>query len=367
MKNYPSVSTFGVNQGYEKIFFCTFAAINKDYTTRVMERKDLRIVYMGTPDFAVPTLERLIKEGYNVVGVITMPDKPIGRHQSLVQASPVKECAMKHGITVLQPERLKDETFLMELRSLNADLQIVVAFRMLPEAVWAMPRLGTFNLHAALLPQYRGAAPINWAIINGDTETGITTFFLDHQIDTGEVIQQERVPIGPDDNVEDVHDRLMMLGADLVAETVHNIIDGKVTPIPQEQMHTDAPLHPAPKIFRETCQIQWEKHTLDTAHNFVRGLSPYPGAWTTLISPDGKETVMKIYRTSKEALSDDGEERRNASPTLITASINGKNSLAVSLPGGLLHIHELQMAGKKRMSAEDFLRGTSLEGWRIRE
>lgn len=319
---------------------------------------------MGTPDFAVPTLERLITEGYNVVGVITMPDKAIGRHQSQLQASPVKECALKHGITVLQPERLKDEDFLAELRSLNADLQIVVAFRMLPEAVWAMPRLGTFNLHAALLPQYRGAAPINWAIINGDSETGITTFFLDHQIDTGKIIQQAKVPIGPDDNAEDIHDRLMMLGANLVAETVQNIIDGKVTPIPQEQMHTDTPLRPAPKIFRETCQIQWDEHTMDTAHNFVRGLSPYPGAWTTLLSPDGKETVMKIYRTRKEAKPNTWQNSEQALPTLITDN-NGKPSLAVDMPGGLLHILELQLAGKKRMKTEDFLRGTSLKGWRL--
>ena len=325
-----------------------------------MEKKDLRIVYMGTPDFAVPTLERLIKEGYNVVGVITMPDKPIGRHQSQLQASPVKECAQKHNIPVLQPERLKDEAFLEELRALRADLQIVVAFRMLPEAVWAMPRLGTFNLHAALLPQYRGAAPINWAIINGDKETGITTFFLDHQIDTGEVIQQERVPIGPNDNVEDVHDRLMTLGADLVAETVQNIIDNKVTPIPQELMHTDAPLRPAPKIFRETCEIKWKEHTMETAHNFVRGLSPYPGAWTTLVAPDGKETVMKIYRTTKEVCT----QSEQACPTLLP-SANGDKTLRIALPGGILHIHELQLAGKKRMNAADFLRGTSLEGWKV--
>ena len=329
-----------------------------------MDKKDLRIIYMGTPDFAVPTLERLISEGYNVVGVITMPDKPIGRHQSQLQSSPVKECALRHNIPVLQPERLKDEGFLEELRSLKADLQIVVAFRMLPEAVWAMPRLGTFNLHAALLPQYRGAAPINWAIINGDKETGITTFFLDHQIDTGEVIQQERVPIGPDDNVEDVHDRLMTLGADLVAETVQNIIDGRVTPIPQEQMHTDEPLRPAPKIFRETCQIQWDKHTLDSVHNFVRGLSPYPGAWTTLISPDGKETVMKIYRTKKEVYANGREENGTDHPTLLTGA-SGAKTLCIALPEGILHIEELQLAGKKRMNASDFLRGTSLEGWKL--
>ncbi|MBO5871736.1 MAG: methionyl-tRNA formyltransferase [Bacteroidaceae bacterium] len=323
-----------------------------------MEKKDLRIVYMGTPDFAVPTLERIISEGYNVVGVITMPDKPVGRHQSQLQASPVKECALKHGIPVLQPEKLKDENFLDELRSLKADLQIVVAFRMLPEVVWNMPRLGTFNLHAALLPQYRGAAPINWAIINGDKETGITTFFLDHEIDTGEVIQQEKVAIGDDDNVEDVHDKLMTLGAELVAQTVQNIIDNKVVPIPQEKMHTDEPLRPAPKIFRETCQIIWEKHTMESAHNFVRGLSPYPGAWTNLISPDGKECVMKIFRTQKLA------QQGSDAPMLIT-SIDGKPALAVSMPDGILCIHELQLAGKKRMSALDFLRGTSLDGWKL--
>lgn len=328
-----------------------------------MEKKDLRIVYMGTPDFAVPTLERLISDGYNVVGVITMPDKPIGRHQSQLQASPVKECAMRHNIPVLQPEKLKDEIFLEELRQLKADLQIVVAFRMLPEVVWAMPRLGTFNLHAALLPQYRGAAPINWAIINGDTETGITTFFLDHQIDTGEVIQQEKVSIEPDENVEDIHDKLMILGADLVAETVQNIIDNKVKPIPQEQMHTDEPLRPAPKIFRETCQILWNKHTVDSAHNFVRGLSPYPGAWTYIILPDGKETVMKIYRTSKKT-SCSTTNAENASPMII-ASKGDSPSLCVCLSDGALYIEELQLAGKKRMNVADFLRGTSVEGWRL--
>lgn len=329
-----------------------------------MEKQDLRIVYMGTPDFAVPTLERLITEGYNVVGVITMPDKPVGRHQSQLQASPVKECALKHHIPVLQPERLKDEVFLEELRALKADLQIVVAFRMLPEVVWAMPRLGTFNLHAALLPQYRGAAPINWAIINGDKETGITTFFLDHEIDTGEVIQQERVSIGPDENVEDVHDKLMTLGADLVAETVQNIIEGRVKPIPQEQMHTDEPLRPAPKIFRETCQLRWHEHTVETAHNFVRGLSPYPGAWTTIISPDGKETVMKIYRTNICASKDCLSKEEHSTPTLVFG-MEGNSSMGISLHNGIMNITELQLAGKKRMKTEDFLRGTSLEGWTL--
>lgn len=322
-----------------------------------MDKKDLRIVYMGTPDFAVPTLEKLIDAGYNIVGVITMPDKPVGRHQNQLQASPVKECALRHNIKVLQPEKLKDEDFLAELRSLQADLQIVVAFRMLPEVVWNMPRLGTFNLHAALLPQYRGAAPINWAIINGDTKTGITTFFLDHDIDTGRVIQQESVPIGPDDNVEDVHDRLMMLGADLVCETVRNICEGNVHPIPQEEMETAQPLRPAPKIYRETCQIQWNSHTAQTAHNFVRGLSPYPGAWTNVTLPDGRETTIKILATKVI------DTKQNADGTAVMANDNGR--LLVHLPEGTLEITQLQLSGKKRMAAADFLRGTNIDGWKI--
>ena len=300
-----------------------------------MEKRDLRIVYMGTPDFAVPTLEKLIDAGYNIVGVITMPDKPVGRHQNQLQASPVKECALRHNIRVLQPERLKDEVFLEELRSLRADLQIVVAFRMLPEVVWNMPRLGTFNLHAALLPQYRGAAPINWAIINGDEKTGITTFFLDHDIDTGRVIQQVSVPIGPDDNVEDVHDRLMLLGADLVCETVRNICEGNVHPIAQEEMETVGPLRPAPKIFRETCQIHWENHTAQTAHNFVRGLSPYPGAWTNVVLPDGRETTIKVLATKVI------DTRANDCVAAIMANEGGR--LMVHLPSGTLEIMQLQL------------------------
>lgn len=315
-----------------------------------MEKKDLRIVYMGTPDFAVPTLEKLINDGYNIVGVITMPDKPVGRHQNQLQASPVKICAQKHGIPILQPERLKDETFLQQLRDLQADLQIVVAFRMLPEVVWNMPRLGTFNLHAALLPQYRGAAPINWAIINGDRETGITTFFLDHDIDTGMVIQQVRIPIHDTDNAEDVHDRLMLLGADLVSETVGNIINDNIQPIPQEQLVTDQPLRPAPKIFRETCQIRWDEHSVDSAYNMIRGLSPYPGAWCTFSDQNGKEVVFKIFASQRE-YSD------NATPGAI--SCDGSTYLKIGLRDGWLSLTEIQMAGKKRMSVTDFLRGSN--------
>ena len=218
-----------------------------------MKKEDLRIVYMGTPEFAVESLRRLVEGGYHIVGVVTMPDKPVGRHQDTLQPSAVKQYAVAHGLPVLQPEKLKDERFLAELRALRADLQIVVAFRMLPEVVWAMPQLGTFNLHASLLPQYRGAAPINWAVINGETETGVTTFFLRHEIDTGEIIRQTRIPIDDSDNAGTVHDKLMALGGQLVVDTVDQILSGDVHPVPQESMPEDNPLHPAPKIFKDTC------------------------------------------------------------------------------------------------------------------
>ena len=257
----------------------------------------MRIVFMGTPDFAVQSLSRLIEEGFDVVGVVTMPDKAIGRHHDVLQSSPVKKFAQEKGIPVLQPEKLKDEAFLAELKALKPDLQIVVAFRMLPEVVWSLPPLGTFNLHAALLPQYRGAAPINWAIINGDKETGITTFFLDEQIDTGRIILQERTPISEDDCAEDVHDKLMMQGAELVIKTVRLIESGEAKAIDQSQFMTDEPLRPAPKIFKETCQIRWEEHTIKSAYDFIRGLSPYPAAWTNVIA-NGKETEMKVFKAS---------------------------------------------------------------------
>ena len=246
------------------------------------KKEDLRIVYMGTPEFAVESLKRLVEGGYNVVGVITMPDKPVGRHQDKLQPSAVKQYAVEHGLRVLQPERLKDPAFVDELRSLQADLQIVVAFRMLPEVVWAMPPLGTFNLHASLLPQYRGAAPINWAVINGETETGITTFFLRHEIDTGEIIQQVRIPIADTDNVGVVHDKLMELGGQLVVDTVDRILADDIHPIPQESIADCGPLRPAPKIFKETCRMDWQGKTLKQLYDFVRGLSPYPAAWTEM-------------------------------------------------------------------------------------
>ncbi len=314
-----------------------------------MEKKDLRIVYMGTPEFAVESLRCLVEGGYNVVGVITMPDKPVGRHGSTLQPSPVKQYAVEHGLKVLQPERLKDESFVDELRALRADLQIVVAFRMLPEVVWNMPPMGTFNLHASLLPQYRGAAPINWAVINGDTETGITTFFLKHEIDTGEIIQQERVPISDTDNVGIVHDKLMMLGGKLVLETVDNILAGSVHPIPQEQLlqGVDA-LRPAPKIFKETCRIDWNQ-PLKRIYDFIRGLSPYPAAWSELNQVDGTKVALKIYETEKNFV-------EHHLP-IGTVCSDGKTFFKVAVNGGYLSIKELQLAGKKRLRIEEFLRG----------
>lgn len=314
-----------------------------------MEKKDLRIVYMGTPDFAVESLKRLVEGGYNVVGVITMPDKPMGRHGSVLQPSPVKEYAVSQGLRVLQPEKLKEEAFVEDLRSLQADLQIVVAFRMLPEVVWNMPRLGTFNLHASLLPQYRGAAPINWAVINGDTETGITTFFLKHEIDTGEIIQQVRVPMADTDNVEIVHDKLMRLGGDLVLETVNAILDGSVKPIPQEdliQQETD--LRPAPKIFKETCRIDWNKG-VKQIYDFIRGLSPYPAAWTELCMADGNRQILKIYEAEKVFVSHEmktGDIRTDM-----------KTYFQIAVKDGFINVLTLQLAGKKRMCVADFLRG----------
>ena len=310
---------------------------------------------MGTPEFAVESLRALVEGGYDVVGVVTMPDKPMGRHGSVLQGSPVKQYAVEHGLTVLQPERLKDEAFLESLRSLKAQLQIVVAFRMLPEVVWSMPPLGTFNLHASLLPQYRGAAPINWAIINGETETGITTFFLKHEIDTGEVIQQVKVPILETDNVGDVHDRLMSLGGELVTQTVDSIIDGTVSTIPQELMAgRNASLLPAPKIFHDTCRIDWRHKNTKQAYDFIRGLSPYPAAWTTLVS-GAKVMEMKIYETRKLPLVEGVD---NPVGAVLT---DGRSYLRVRLSDGLIDILTLQQAGKKRMNVTAFLNGFKME------
>ncbi|MGP1539801.1 methionyl-tRNA formyltransferase [Bacteroides pyogenes] len=316
-----------------------------------MEKKDLRIVYMGTPDFAVESLRQLVEGGYNVAGVITMPDKPAGRGHK-IQYSPVKQYALSQNLPLLQPQNLKDdESFIQSLRDWKADLQIVVAFRMLPEVVWNMPRLGTFNLHASLLPQYRGAAPINWAVINGDTETGITTFFLKHEIDTGEVIRQQRVPIADTDNVEVVHDKLMMLGGKLVVETVDDILNDRVKPMPQEEMAVAGELRPAPKIFKETCRIDWNR-PVKKIYDFVRGLSPYPGAWTELISPEGETVVLKIFESEKNV------EKHGLIPgTIVT---DGKKTIKIAVPDGFLSILSLQLPGKKRLKTDELLRGFRL-------
>lgn len=314
-----------------------------------MKKEDLRIVYMGTPDFAVESLRALVEGGYNIVGVITMPDKPVGRHGSVLQASPVKQYALSKGLPVLQPEKLKDELFLSELRALRADLQIVVAFRMLPEVVWNMPRLGTFNLHASLLPQYRGAAPINWAVINGDTETGVTTFFLTHEIDTGKIIRQKHLPIADTDDVGVVHDALMTMGAGLVLETVDLLLEGKTEAVPQEEFYKElSELRPAPKIFKDTCRIDWHQ-PVKKIYDFIRGLSPYPAAWTEIVSPDGKRASLKIYQAEKLPSVYD--------QPVGTIRTDRKNYLDIVVKDGCLRLHSLQLAGKKRMPVADFLNG----------
>ena len=314
---------------------------------------------MGTPEFAVETLQALAENGYNVVAVVTQPDKPVGRHASVLQPSQVKQYALEHGLPVLQPEKMKDPAFIEQLRSYDANLQVVVAFRMLPEVVWAMPEYGTFNVHAALLPQYRGAAPINWAVINGETETGVTTFFLDHDIDTGRIIMKKHFPIPDDADVEYVYDGLMHLGAQLCLETLEAIIaaDGHPVSIPQDSVLDGSAIKTAPKIFKETCEINWSK-TAKQVYDFVRGLSPVPGAWTTLIGPDGKETVLKIYKTRKT-------DRQGQGSGVI--STDGK-ALYISAADHLLEIVELQLAGKKRMLARDFLNGMkNIEQYRVKK
>ena len=312
-----------------------------------MKKEELRIVFMGTPDFAVESLRCLVEGGYNVVGVVTMPDKAVGRHQSERTASPVKQYAAAQGLPVLQPEKLKDPAFLDELRALRADLQIVVAFRMLPEAVWAMPRLGTFNLHASLLPQYRGAAPINWAVINGETETGVTTFFLRHAIDTGDIIRQVHIPIADTDTAGDVHDRLMHIGGRLVVETVDSILDGTATAVPQSSVDAPAELQPAPKIFKDTCRIDWSRG-VKAVYDFVRGLSPYPAAWTELHNGE-KTLTLKIFATEKHFCT--------PSSAVGEVECDGQELFKIATTDGYLTVTELQLAGKRRMNVKDFLRG----------
>ena len=309
----------------------------------------LRIVFMGTPEFAVESLKILVENKYEVVGVITMPDKPAGRGYK-VQYSAVKQYAIDQNLQLLQPEKLKDEAFLEELRSLQADLQIVVAFRMLPEVVWNMPKYGTFNLHASLLPQYRGAAPINWAIINGEKETGATTFFLTHEIDTGKIILQEKIAIAETDNAENVHDRLMEMGAKLVKKTVDMLIEGKIDAVDQAQfIHPNLELKTAPKIFKETCEIDLSWN-VEKVYNFVRGLSPYPTAWVNIQFPNQSEnTLLKIFETEKEF-----EEHHLAIGTIVT---DGKKYAKIALSDGFINFKSVQIAGKKRMEIGELLRG----------
>ena len=302
-----------------------------------------KIVFMGTPDFAVPSLEILHKNGFEIAGVVTSTDKLGGRGNKQLLQSPVKKYALEHNIPVLQPSKLKSPEFLAELQGLNANLQVVVAFRMLPEAVWNMPALGTFNLHGSLLPKYRGAAPINWAIINGDTETGVTTFFIKHEIDTGDVIFQEKMSIGPNETAGEVHDRMMQLGAKVVLETVQAIESGSV----QLKKQDETLVSKAPKIFRETCEIQFDQ-TASQVHNFIRGLSPYPGAWTLL---DGVE--CKILKAAPEIIP------TNLSPG--SWSSDGKSFLKIACRDGFIQLLELQLQGRKRMDVKSFLNGYRMQ------
>jgi methionyl-tRNA formyltransferase len=316
--------------------------------TKQMKKEDYRIIFMGTPEFAITSLDTLIKNHFNIVGVITGPDKPAGRGQKLI-FSPVKKYSLQKGLHLLQPEKLKDHSFLEELKKLKPDLQVVVAFRMLPENVWALPPYGTINLHASLLPQYRGAAPINWAIINGEKETGLTTFFIRHEIDTGNILMQEKTDIGPAETAGELHDRLKRMGADLLIRTIQNIIDGTITETKQSLfIHDHTELKPAPKISREDCRIRWN-NMADEIFNFIRGLSPFPGAWSEWTAESNDTLFLKIFIADKEYIS-----HKYRPGTLI---VERKYQLKVACKGGFIHIKNLQQAGKKRMDVEEYLRG----------
>jgi methionyl-tRNA formyltransferase len=312
---------------------------------------------MGTPEFAVESLDILIKNNYNIVGVITVPDKPAGRGQQ-VQESAVKKYALEKGLHLLQPEKLKDPTFVEDLRALKADLQIVVAFRMLPEIVWNMPRLGTFNLHGSLLPQYRGAAPINWAVINGEHETGVSTFFLQHEIDTGKIIFREKTSIGENETAGEIHDRLMHIGAAIVLKTVKAIGENNYPQIDQSELIANGEKEKhAPKIFKGDCRIDWTKDA-KSIHDFIRGLSPYPAAFSALMAPDGKEYLMKIFRTEKELVSH--------TYTIAHLLTDKKTYIKIIVKDGYIMIKELQLAGKKKMAVDEFLRGFQVDNdWKV--
>jgi methionyl-tRNA formyltransferase len=312
---------------------------------------------MGTPEFAVASLDILVQNNYNIVGVITVPDKPAGRGQQL-QQSAVKKYALEKGLKILQPEKLKAEDFLNALRSLKADLQIVVAFRMLPEVVWNMPRLGTFNLHGSLLPQYRGAAPINWAVINGDKETGVSTFFLQHEIDTGKIIFREKISIGDNETAGEIHDRLMIIGASLVLKTVKAIEDNNYPQTDQSELIAKGEKEKhAPKIFKEDCRINWNK-PMKEIHDHIRGLSPYPAAFTELIAPDDKAYSLKIFKTETE--------QSQHKETIGSIHTDSKTYIKVAVAGGFIQITDLQLAGKKRLAVTELLRGFPLNNhWRV--
>ena len=319
----------------------------------------MRIVYFGTPEFAASQLEAILAAGYDVATVITTPDKPAGRGKQM-HSSEVKECALRHGLPILQPEKLKDEAFIEHLRSLNADLFVVVAFRMLPEAIWSMPPKGTINLHASLLPQYRGAAPINHAIINGETETGLTTFILDKEIDTGAMIMQEKLAIGEKMNAGELHDALMNLGNDVIVKTIRMIEEGKVMAKSQKAVieAENLILKPAPKIFKEDCYIDWKKSGKEI-YDFVRGLSPYPAAHAKIQNPSGEILDLKIFATELASKSDDDT-------TLYSIKTDQKTYLKVVLKDFCIKILEIQQAGKKAMKIAEFLRGTRVsEDWKM--
>jgi methionyl-tRNA formyltransferase len=313
----------------------------------------MRIVFMGTPDFAVASLEKIIESGQNVLAVVTAPDRPAGRGQKLMPSA-VKEAALKHNIPVLQPEKLKSEEFIAELKNINADMFVVVAFRMLPEIVWNMPKYGTINLHGSLLPQYRGAAPINWAVINGEKETGVTTFFITHEIDTGNILEHRKISISEKDNAGTIHDQLMIVGAELLAETIGKIERNEIKAQPQDNFIGKQELKHAPKIFRETCKIDWNNST-EKIYNLIRGLSPYPAAYSDL-SEEGKELVsIKIFETEKEEIL---KQVQNKPPGHIET--DGKTYLRVFTNDGSLSILSLQYPGKKRLSIEEFLKGNKI-------
>lgn len=315
-----------------------------------MIKEKLKIVFFGTPEFAVASLDALVRCGFNIAAVVTMPDKAAGRGQHLSQSA-VKKYALAHSLEILQPERLKDEAFVGRLKEINADLFIVIAFRMLPEIVWSMPRLGTFNLHGSLLPRYRGAAPINRAVMNGEKETGVTTFLLKREIDTGDILCREAIEIGPDENAGSVHDRLMEIGARLTVDTVEQLVAGKLTPIPQDDLLKGIEPTPAPKIFKEDCRVDWTRNASEI-HNHVRGLAPYPAAWTTLIlgsCDKTPSTTVKIHATRHSE-----ENHGLVSGELL---LSGKKAYVGCGSGTELELLEVQPAGKRPMSAADYLRG----------